>query len=184
MLHVFSLLLHLDFYFRVNIFHCNPPPPTCILHNPLQKRVGGKGLNVEDQLLYTEFPKDLKQVSDFPFDLGINDASGKSAILNIPVSLICIFPHLSKRIEEKLKKVGSKLHRAQCLVSLHQLPGHVEGWGKILGSFWSVYPAGFLVLFFKHVIHISFPCIYFLIDCYVALPTRSEHLQAGCSRNS
>lgn len=57
-------------YFRVNSFLCNPfHPCICIPHYPLERRVGGQGLNTENQLLQTDLPKDLKSISDFPFDL-------------------------------------------------------------------------------------------------------------------
>ena len=52
MLHIFPLMLHFYFYFRANSFLCNPSyPRTCILDYPLEKREGGQGLSVEDQLL-------------------------------------------------------------------------------------------------------------------------------------
>lgn len=57
-------------YFRVNSFLCNPfHPCICIPHYPLERRVGGQGLNTENQLLQADLPKDLNSISDFPFDL-------------------------------------------------------------------------------------------------------------------
>lgn len=52
MLYIFPLMLHFDFYFRVNGFLCNPSHPlTGIPYYPLEETEGGQGLSVEDQLL-------------------------------------------------------------------------------------------------------------------------------------
>lgn len=111
---IFLFLLHFDFSF-------SPLTHSHVCYLILWRTEKEEKVRALKTCCCREFIKNLEWISAFPFDLGINDAGGKSAIPNISVFLICTSLCFLKRTQESLWKFQPKLHQAQCLVSVHQL---------------------------------------------------------------